>query len=287
MAGRAWSRPAAAGLLAAAPDDDDAAEEPEWRDSSVGGELLQLLEEDKKSCAERCEKLVFWLCFAVGYIAAAVWLTDELLPTDHLPSMLEPVKSTQRAAKEWALGAGAILGLLLVAALARRKHCRFWELLFPFLFRKTQEDASTLTMLSHRGRVFLGYLWGFLMLASLLSLPFVVYVMMTFDQRLHHIAVLVTCVFAFLATVLSVREIIKHLMNYSSPRLQRHYIRILWMVPIYAITAALSLRLEQEAIFFNAIREACVPRYRRPPPPPTHTTPAPPVCLLLRIMPTS
>ena len=79
---------------------------------------------------------------------------------------------------------------------------------------------------------------------------------MSFHERLHHIAVVVSFVFAFLATALSVREVMKHLMNYTCPRLQLHYIRILWMVPIYAITAAATLRFAQKAILFNAAREA-------------------------------
>lgn len=219
------------------------------------GELLQPLEGVKKSCAETCESVAFWLCVMVAYVAAAVWLTDYFIP-DNLPEVLMPPAHTQRVAKHWLVSVGISLGMLLAMALVRRRHCRFWELLFPFLFRPAAKDKSKLQVLSHRGRVFMGYLWACITLASLLSLPFVVYAMMTFKVRLHHIAVVVAFVFAFLATVLSVREIMKHLMNYSSPRLQLQIIRILWMVPIYAITAAATLRFEQQAIFFNAGREA-------------------------------
>lgn len=193
----------------------------------------------------------------LAYLAAAVWVTDEFMPDREvqLPRFLTPVDAVQRAAIKSLVGIGATLCLLLAASLARRRHCRFWELLCPFLFRRT-EQATTLANVSYRARVFMGYLWAFIIIASLLSLPFVVYALVTFHEKLHHIAVLVSFVFAFLATALSTREVMKHLTNYSSPRLQLHYIRILWMVPIYAITAAATLRFEQKAIFFNAAREA-------------------------------
>ena len=46
-----------------------------------------------------------------------------------------------------------------------------------------------------------------------------------------------------------------HVLHYVSP-LQRHYIRILWMVPIYSVESWLALRFNEQAL---------------PPPPPTHT----------------
>lgn len=246
-----FTRPLNQRLLGADASSEDP---PLERKSSA--ELLQPREAETTPCAERLESLVFWVCATVAYLAAAVWVTDEFMPDKELlPEFLKPVDETQRRAKYWSIGVAVALGVLLCAALARRRHCRFWELVLPFLFRRT-EHTSTLAAVSYRSRMCMGYLWAFIMLASLLSLPFVVYVLVTFHQRLHHVAVLVSFVFAFLATTLSVREIMKHLTNYSSPRLQLHYIRILWMVPIYALTAAATLRFEQKAILFNAAREA-------------------------------
>jgi hypothetical protein len=258
MPGQPWSRPAGgAGLGEGLLGHEGASASSSLASTTYAGsgELLEPLQRVQKTCAERCESAVFWACTMVGYVAAAVWITDEFIP-DNLPDILKPKADTQKLATHWLVGVGVGLSVLLAAALARRRHCRFWELLLPFLFRRAPADASNLQVLSYRGRMFMGYLWAFCMLASLLSLPFVVYVMMTINQRLQHVAVLVCFVFAFLATVLSVREVMKHLMNYSSPRLQLHYIRILWMVPIYAITAAVTLRFEQKAIILNAAREA-------------------------------
>ena len=247
----AFTRPLNEGLLGA-----DASFEDPPLERKRSAELLQPRAAATKTCAERLESLMFWACATVAYLAAGVWVTDEFMPDQGLlPKFLTPVDTIQRTAIDWLIGVGVALGVLLCMALARRRHCRFWELVFPFLFQRA-EHTSTLATVSYRSRMFMGYLWAFIMLASLLSLPFVVYVLVTFHERLHHIAVIVSFVFAFLATVLSVREVTKHLMNYTYPRLQLHYIRILWMVPIYATTAAATLRFEQKAILFNAAREA-------------------------------
>jgi hypothetical protein len=45
---------------------------------------------------------------------------------------------------------------------------------------------------------------------------------------------LVSLLFACAACYSSVSLILQHLRNYVKPELQRHVIRILWMVPIYA-----------------------------------------------------
>lgn len=41
---------------------------------------------------------------------------------------------------------------------------------------------------------------------------------------------------------ISVYEVAMHTEYYTRPRLQRHVIRILWMVPIYGVDAWLALR---------------------------------------------
>lgn len=53
----------------------------------------------------------------------------------------------------------------------------------------------------------------------------------------HDQEILVAAVFVFLAIPISLWEIIQHVIHYSQPKLQKHIIRILWMVPIYAINA--------------------------------------------------
>jgi hypothetical protein len=43
--------------------------------------------------------------------------------------------------------------------------------------------------------------------------------------------------FAFLALFMSIWEITQHLINYNKPYLQKYVVRILWMVPIYAMNS--------------------------------------------------
>ncbi|CAG7731744.1 unnamed protein product [Allacma fusca] len=50
-------------------------------------------------------------------------------------------------------------------------------------------------------------------------------------------------------------EITQHLVHYTKPYLQKHVIRILWMVPIYALDAWLGLIAPNFSIYMNSMRE--------------------------------
>jgi hypothetical protein len=50
-------------------------------------------------------------------------------------------------------------------------------------------------------------------------------------------------------------QVAQHLENYRMPRLQRHVIRILFMVPIYAVDCWLALRFKDSTIYFDTVRE--------------------------------
>eukprot|EP00128_Syssomonas_multiformis_P000207 Colp12_sorted_trinity150504_noHs@18201 len=58
----------------------------------------------------------------------------------------------------------------------------------------------------------------------------------------------------FVACAVSVYSIYRHLTNYRAPELQRRIVRILLMVPIYAIDSWLSLRFPDAAIYLNTLR---------------------------------
>lgn len=62
-------------------------------------------------------------------------------------------------------------------------------------------------------------------------------------------------IFAWVAVPISLWEIIQHVINYSEPVLQKPIIRILWMVPIYAINAWLVLLFPQQSIYMDSGRE--------------------------------
>ncbi|KAH8871376.1 Transmembrane protein 184C [Schistosoma japonicum] len=57
------------------------------------------------------------------------------------------------------------------------------------------------------------------------------------------------------AIPVSLWTIIGHMINYTNPLLQRHIIRILWMVPIYAFDAWMALIFPSFAIYFDTLRE--------------------------------
>eukprot|EP00050_Salpingoeca_kvevrii_P016057 m.52223 g.52223 ORF g.52223 m.52223 type:complete len:400 (+) comp6676_c0_seq2:229-1428(+) len=62
-------------------------------------------------------------------------------------------------------------------------------------------------------------------------------------------------VFVCLAVPMSVWDVAQHFRHYHNPVLQKHIIRVLWMVPIYAVTSWLGLRFYGAAIYLDTVRE--------------------------------
>ncbi|KAF5739938.1 hypothetical protein HS088_TW12G01152 [Tripterygium wilfordii] len=64
---------------------------------------------------------------------------------------------------------------------------------------------------------------------------------------------------AFFCTIgsiaLAIFHIYRHLLNYTEPTYQRFIVRIIFMVPVYALMSFLSLVLPKSSIYFNSIRE--------------------------------
>mmetsp|Transcript_34165 Transcript_34165/g.63330 ORF Transcript_34165/g.63330 Transcript_34165/m.63330 type:complete len:529 (-) Transcript_34165:143-1729(-) len=75
-------------------------------------------------------------------------------------------------------------------------------------------------------------------------------------QSKHIVAWYSAGIFVILAVSLSLYEIFMHLANFSNPQLQRYIVRILWMVPIYAIESWFSLRFKSQAVYLETAREA-------------------------------
>ncbi|CAG9823102.1 unnamed protein product [Phaedon cochleariae] len=71
----------------------------------------------------------------------------------------------------------------------------------------------------------------------------------------HDQEILIGGIFVWVAIPLSLWEIIQHVIHYRQPKLQKHVIRILWMVPIYAINAWLGLIYPKESVYVDSIRE--------------------------------
>lgn len=61
--------------------------------------------------------------------------------------------------------------------------------------------------------------------------------------------------FVLLATILSAHLIYKHLKYYTQPDHQRYIVRIVFMIPIYAIYSLLSLLLHNYQVYFALLRD--------------------------------
>lgn len=61
--------------------------------------------------------------------------------------------------------------------------------------------------------------------------------------------------FVLLALPIAFYEIVQHMIYYTQPRLQKYIIRILWMVPIYAVNAWLGLVYPAGSIYVDSLRE--------------------------------
>ncbi|XP_043499032.1 transmembrane protein 184C [Polistes fuscatus] len=61
--------------------------------------------------------------------------------------------------------------------------------------------------------------------------------------------------FVLLALPIAFYEIVQHMIYYTQPRLQKYIIRILWMVPIYAVNAWLGLVYPEGSIYVDSLRE--------------------------------
>ena len=89
------------------------------------------------------------------------------------------------------------------------------------------------------GRV-AGHVWTVLVVFLLVSLPAVFsteYFRQRFKPSPQTVGQTSAMVFSVLSIMLSLREIIKHLINWNCPTLQVHVVRVLFMVPVYASDA--------------------------------------------------
>ncbi|XP_028051164.1 transmembrane protein 184A-like [Camellia sinensis] len=70
---------------------------------------------------------------------------------------------------------------------------------------------------------------------------------------IYYIFVALPCTIGAIA--LALLHIYRHLLNYTEPTYQRYIVRIIFMVPVYALMSFLSLVLNESSIYFNSIRE--------------------------------
>ena len=61
--------------------------------------------------------------------------------------------------------------------------------------------------------------------------------------------------FAFVAFAISIHLLYRHLQHYNRPILQRQIVRIILIIPVYAVCSGLSLTFEHYAVYINTIRD--------------------------------
>ncbi|KAK9794030.1 hypothetical protein WJX73_006148 [Symbiochloris irregularis] len=98
-------------------------------------------------------------------------------------------------------------------------------------------------------------LWCISAVGCLAALPFLVIEFKKTGFALHDEAWFISAIFVLLAIPVTIYEVAMHLEYFSRPALQIHVIRILWMVPIYAVDSWLALRFKSTRIYCNTIRE--------------------------------
>ncbi|XP_059652180.1 uncharacterized protein LOC132299515 [Cornus florida] len=69
----------------------------------------------------------------------------------------------------------------------------------------------------------------------------------------YYILIALPCTVGSIA--LAILHIYRHLLNYTEPTFQRYIVRIIFMVPVYALMSFFSLLFNESSIYFNSIRE--------------------------------
>jgi len=82
-----------------------------------------------------------------------------------------------------------------------------------------------------------------------------VVVLSAHDVGTQRAAEMIAALFLVLALMLSFWQIGAHLAHYTKPELQKYIIRILWMVPVYALTSWFALRYDSAAIYLSTCRQ--------------------------------
>ncbi|KAL4527527.1 hypothetical protein Ndes2526A_g08691 [Nannochloris sp. 'desiccata'] len=97
--------------------------------------------------------------------------------------------------------------------------------------------------------------WVLLAVCTLSALPWMIIEFKKAQFSVHYQAWFIAGIFVILAVSASIYEVAMHLENYNRPKLQIRVVRILWMVPIYAVDSWLSLRFKEARFYIDPIRE--------------------------------
>ncbi|KAG1676973.1 hypothetical protein FOA52_014850 [Chlamydomonas sp. UWO 241] len=99
------------------------------------------------------------------------------------------------------------------------------------------------------------FIWVLATVATFVALPLLIWDFTSKGFDIKKQAWFIGGLFVLLSFPVSLYEIALHTEYYAVPKLQRHIIRILWMVPIYGIDAWFALRFQAAREYLDPIRE--------------------------------
>lgn len=71
----------------------------------------------------------------------------------------------------------------------------------------------------------------------------------------HHFGLAIVAVFSTIATIIAGFLMLQHARHYSKPWEQKHIIRILFMIPVYAVVSLVSYVFYKHAIYWEVLRD--------------------------------
>jgi hypothetical protein len=93
-------------------------------------------------------------------------------------------------------------------------------------------------------------------LSFLIAVPMVAYHAMVIDKARPDFAALASAgAFVSITLIMSLKLIYNHLTHWYMPDVQKYVVRILWMVPLYAVQSWLSLRFRSARIYIDTLRD--------------------------------
>ncbi|KAK5944818.1 hypothetical protein PMZ80_002019 [Knufia obscura] len=75
------------------------------------------------------------------------------------------------------------------------------------------------------------------------------------DFSFHKLSIAMSAIFAIIALVISLFLMFMHTIRYSRPIEQRHILRILFMVPVYALVSFLSIVFYTHSVYYEVLRD--------------------------------
>lgn len=146
-------------------------------------------------------------------------------------------------------GCGGVQFVLLVVVCSQG-HCALGTRRHPITKEATQTNRSFSPM-----RV-LGWLGMSVVVFGLTCVPFIIFAGLNARSDPKNLLLWVSGVFALLAVLMGFWEIYQHLDNFYMPRLQHHLLKVLLMVPIYAVNAACVIKWPgRTETYLSAVRE--------------------------------